>query len=105
MFLNLHKVYFHPTKTKYQTTEENTAHGSRPPAVFTHDKWTAVAQTPATTPIRYLGIYFTLTNDFSYQRALINKAATLQLKRLRAARASLKETHYTIQTCLIPALL
>ena len=105
MFLNLHKVYFHPTKTKYQTTEESSLHKGRVPAVYTHDNWAPVSQTPATTPIRYLGIHFTLNNDYSHQRALINKAAMLQLKRLRATRASLKETHYTIQTCLIPALL
>ena len=104
-FLNLHKVYFHPTKTKYQTTEEQPQQTTHPPAVYTQDKWVAVTQTPADTPIRYLGIYFTLTNDFTHQINLINKATSLQLQRLRATRATLKETHYTIQTCLIPALL
>ena len=101
IFLNFHRVYLHPTKTKYVTT----AHHALPPAILTNDTWHTVGTEQADTPIRYLGIHFTLTLDWSHQISLIMKHTSLQLQQLRAKRASLPETVYTIQAALIPALL
>ena len=101
MFLDFHHVHFNPSKTHYQTNQPY----SSPPAVLTQGTWQTVQHTPHTTPIRYLGVHFTLDLNWDHQIALLWKSTSLHLQLLRAKRATLPEALYAINAMLIPSLI